>query len=395
MVIVVVMVFCLVFLVLGLALYWLSTGQVKATETERRDIGSFNVAEAGVDAGMLALKLNWPDSVPATEGTPVVVVDEYLVKAALQDENGSLYDPTKSSPSEFIQVSVYDNSIWDEGTGSYVEVTEPPSLDKRIYWDALADNTMYVDATSNVDDNHHRILLKAERQPWNLEFPVEIALRSTVVDSNAQGFGIEIEVPPPGTSQVLYDVETIAGKGLEIDDPANVIPNPDDPIEFGQVITENLLAALESIARQKGTYFESDALAEDYVEKYATELGGKVIYVRSNNPVEIATSEDIASVDKPVVVVIDTPENTENSWDMSGGTMMYGILVVLGNGELSGTPSVHGAMYVEGTLLNSGNGEAQELAYNYDVIRNIRRQYTTSVNIVANTWEEYTGGEGE
>jgi hypothetical protein len=351
---------------------------------------------------MLALKLFWPDGLPASEGMPVVVVDEYLIKSALQDNNVTLYDPS-TSPSEFLQVSIYDNSVKDESTGLYVRVTSPPAEADRVYWDAtipaedvvrdgFADGKMFVDATSNVDDNHHRIILLAERQPWNLSFPVELALRATSVDSNGQGLGIEIEVPPDGTGVVLYDVGDTQGKGLDIVD-TNIQPNTDDPMEFGDVITEGLLGALESIARQKGTYFEDDVEASDYLEDNATTVGGSVVYIRSTSSVDISCSEDIASAAKPVVIVIDTPDSVDNSWTMLGGTKLYGVLVCLGNGELAGSPSVHGALYVEGTLLNSGNGADEELAYNYDVIKNINRQYTTSVNIVANTWEEYTGGE--
>ena len=60
-VIVIAMVFVMIFIILGVALYWLVTSQTRATELERTDVKAFNVAEAGVDAGMLGLKLAWPD----------------------------------------------------------------------------------------------------------------------------------------------------------------------------------------------------------------------------------------------------------------------------------------------------------------------------------------------
>ena len=50
--------------------------------------------------------------------------------------------------------------------------------------------------------------------------------------------------------------------------------------------------------------------------------------------------------------------------------------------------------YFEGNdillVLNKGTGSSGEINYNEKVIANINAQYTISVNIVPNTWEEYT-----
>ena len=111
-----VMMFCMIFLVLGLALYWLSVGQIRATETERKDVKAFNVAEAGVDAGMLGLKLDWP----FTSERRWSLWTQLPVSEALQDENSTLYRPSNSPDSEFLQVSVYDNSSTTRSAGEYV-----------------------------------------------------------------------------------------------------------------------------------------------------------------------------------------------------------------------------------------------------------------------------------
>jgi hypothetical protein len=47
-------------------------------------------------------------------------------------------------------------------------------------------------------------------------------------------------------------------------------------------------------------------------------------------------------------------------------------------------------VYCKGTITNKGNGSSGEINYNQEVINNINGQYVISVNIVPNTWEEYT-----
>ena len=59
--IIIVMMFILVFLGMGAALGSLLAASRSGTELERKDMKAFNVAEAGIDAGMLALQHNWPE----------------------------------------------------------------------------------------------------------------------------------------------------------------------------------------------------------------------------------------------------------------------------------------------------------------------------------------------
>jgi hypothetical protein len=65
-------------------------------------------------------------------------------------------------------------------------------------------------------------------------------------------------------------------------------------------------------------------------------------------------------------------------------------MVTIGDNELRGTSAMHGAVYCSGTFSNKGNGNSGEINYNRTVINNINRQYVIDVNIVPNTWEEYT-----
>jgi hypothetical protein len=375
--IIIVMMFCLIFLIMGLALYWLSTSQIRSTETERSDVKSFNVAEAGVDAGMLALQLDWP----VVSGDEVVVGETELM-ASLREDNATLWlasraEDVDEAEREFVQVAIYDNSVDDGAT----TVTTPPDPSLRLTYDANRDGLMYVDATSNVDNDRHRILVMAEKQKWDLTFPENISLYASAIDSNGQGLGIEIE---DGAAPVYYDVHDSLGKGI---DPGSGVQTLPTVTTFESIFTDSLHRALLGMAISQGTFFTDAQSAENFL--LSDDAPGSVVYLKSTTAVYIEGREQIGTVDDPVIMVIDTPSGSVNTWDMRGSADFYGIVVTVGNSTLRGTCSVHGAMYCSGTLLNKGTGSTAELNYNLKVIKNLNRQYVISVNIVPNTWEEY------
>ncbi len=364
------MVFIFIFLLIGVSLYVLMRGEARATETERTDLKAFNVAEAGVDAGMLALKLDWPNA-----DTEEVIVDEALLKASLQAANTGLYDPTRSDPTEFIQVSVYDN------TDDVADPTAP-------VWDANGDGKMFVDATSNVGDDRHRIIILAQRQDWPLTFQGH-ALVADTVDSNGQGLWVGIE--EGDESQVLVDVQDSLHKGVTTDpDDPRVVQAP-NPTTFEAIVNDAMTNALYTIAVSQHTYFEganAGSLASAFLQ--TTACRGKVVWVASDDPVSLSGSNQIGTVDEPVIVVIDTPDGSINEWDMKGNADFFGIVIVLGNATLRGSCAIHGAIYCGGTVLNKGVGSCGEIYWNSRVIYNLNHQYVISVNQVPNTWEEYT-----
>jgi hypothetical protein len=157
------------------------------------------------------------------------------------------------------------------------------------------------------------------------------------------------------------------------------------------VVSKAIQNALMGIAQGQGTYFEG-ASADDDASDFLASGGanGKVVYVKADGPVTIAGHSQIGTEDDPVVVVIDTPDGSENTWDLKGTADFYGILITIGDSVLRGTCGIHGAMYCSGGLANKGNGSSGEINYNINCIRNINGQYVISVNIVPNTWEEYT-----
>ncbi|MBN1321044.1 MAG: hypothetical protein JXA87_09400 [Thermoleophilia bacterium] len=390
-VIVVVMMFVMVFLIVGLSLYFLVASQTRATETERTDVKSFNVAEAGVDAGMLALKLGWP-----VKDTDSVTLDLELLKSTLQGDPSlsGLWDPR--NPVEFIQVDVYDN-VDASGNTTWIPNMDPAT---RVYWDSndmgggvFGDNMMFVDATANVDNDRHRILILAEQNVWQLKFPLDMALCAGDVDQQgAKALGLAIEDGPPAS----YYVEDPAGWDEVTWDDDYTFTMSGSPGLFDQVLNDAMMNALVGIANEQGCYYTDDDPAEAFLR--SGDANGKVVYIDINDGSAVDISANlhdhtIGTEEQPVVVVIDTrdsPATDTIGWDMTGNAEFYGILITLGDAQLKGTCSNHGAVYCEGLLSSNGQGKYEEIYYNLKVIQNINRKYTLSVSIVPNTWEEYT-----
>ena len=300
-----------------------------------------------------------------------------MLKTSLQAANAGLYDPTRSDITEFIQVEVYDNTT---------DVADPTAP----MWDANGDGRMFVDATSNVNDDRHRIIILAERQDWPLYFGGH-ALVVDIVDSNGQGLSVEIE--EGDGSPVYVDVQDAQHKGVDLGDGVTSSPNS---TTFEDVVTEAMKNALFTIAQSQAHYYEGASAATDASAFLATTASrGKVVWVKSTTGgVTVGGNNQIGTVDEPVIVVIDTPDGSANDWDMKGNAEFYGIVIVLGNATLRGTCSIHGAVYCGGTLSNKGNGSSGEIYWNKSVIYNLNHQYVISVNQVPNTWEEYTLPKG-
>lgn len=377
--VVIAIVFVMVFAVIGAALYWLVTSQTRSVDLERTEVKSFNVAEAGIDAGMLALKMNWPE-----RSADQVVVDEGLLKSSLQATNPSLWDARRSDPNEFLEISVFDNSI--DG----VTVSIPPEdPNQRTYWDAnlnpdgsYGDGKMYIEASSNVGDNRHRILVLAECHTWDIAFTPGLALWADTVSSNGQGLEVRIE---KGDPPVYYDVQDVLKKGITAGPGVEPVAHFSS---WGSVFPSSLQTALLAVAKSENTYFTSASSATAFLT--SGNANGRIVYIESTSAVEIASNVQIGTEQEPVVVVIDTPDGTVNGWDLRGTADFYGVVVVLGHSILRGTSGIHGALYSQGQVENKGTGSSGEINYNAAVLNNIRAQYIMSVNIVPNTWEEYT-----
>ncbi len=377
--IVVAMVFVMIFLIVGVALYWLVSSQTRATELERTDVKAFNVAEAGVDAGMLALKLDWP-----AKSTDAAAMDNPALKTAIQENTQGLWDPSRSDPSEFIQVTMYDN-VDENGDTTMVAYPDAPT------WDSNGDEMMFVDSSANVDDDRHRILILAQRQWWNLFFPNVAMFANNAGGNGSIGLRLRIDYAEPETEVDVTVAGDLIKKGIWLDDLDDTRWNceyPQSKKQFDDYVSDELMDALKGIAQGQGSYFTNGEDTSDFL--YSGDAAGKVVYVESSSPVIITSNAQIGTIDEPVIVVIDTPDGTFNGWDQRGTSDFFGVIVVRGNIEVRGTSGVFGGMIASGDIESRGLGSTWEINYNQNVFDAINGQYTISVNIVPNTWEEYT-----
>ncbi|MBN1629786.1 MAG: hypothetical protein JW990_08480, partial [Thermoleophilia bacterium] len=306
-----------------------------------------------------------------------------ILKSTIQDSTDGLYDPTRSDASEFIQVLVYDN-VDSDGDTTTVAYPDAPT------WDSNADDLMFVDARSNVDDDRHRILTMAQRESWGLDFDT-FALVCNTIDANGQGASILIDDVDEGNTP-YYDINNAMGKGINEAD-TEVDPSPTN-VEFDDFITDGLVTKLLLIAQDAGTYYEGEVGGESAAARASDDLDaglldGKVIYVKADEAVVLSGNRQIGSIEQPVVLIIDTPSGSANELSIRGTDDFYGIVIVLGNSTLKGTAAIHGSVYVSGTLNSDGTGHNGEIYYSDAVRKAINRQYTLAVKLVPNSWEEY------
>lgn len=387
---VVAMVFVMVLVISGIALFWLINSETRSTEMERTDLKSFNVAEAGVDAGMLALKEAWPSSEPADDTPFIDSTFEAYMKTLIQGdpELSTLWDPSHPDRVlEFIQLSVYDNSL--KSTGATVSGAPVPT--ERVNWDSNRDGLMFVDATANVGDDRHRILIMAQRQYYPVLFSANLALYAGATSGNP---GIRV-LNAPGSSG-FYDVDSayesnpVNDKVKKSDDPC--LPWPNGHQLFEDVVPTSTSIGLEQIARANNTYFTSADEAKAFFQTAGPDgrslADGQVIYVKSNTAVSITGNTEVGSVAHPTVVVFDTPDGSQNVFGAGGTTGFTGVVICLGNTDLWGTSGIRGSLFCKGNVHQSGLGTNAEITYDQDVLNNLNTEHTISVSIVPNTWEE-------
>jgi Tfp pilus assembly protein PilX len=371
--VIIALMFTFVFLLMGLALYYLVISSIRGTELESREVKAFNVAEAGLDAGMLTLSQGWPRSA----GEPASL-DGTQIRADF-DPN-EFRDPSRSPADEFITVEFHDNtsSIYDGSAPDY---------------DSNGDGLMYISSEANVDDDRHRIIILAKRHTYNLDFPL-IALYTNAFDANAQG--LDVFVDPTQTEPLPLNVAgqpavpafhngQIGKRGLNTG--PSVAENPSDPGDFESWIGNAKMGMLKTIAQGQNTYFTDPVLANDFL--LSADGAGSVVYLETTAAVEIGGNVPIGSRTKPVVLAIDA-NGQDVGLDFRGTADFFGIVVVKGNPIIRGTSSIFGSFISSGTMINNGNGSLPEIQYNGDIIKLINRLFTISVNIVPNTWEEYT-----
>jgi hypothetical protein len=383
--IIIVMAFVMVFLGMGIALFSLLQSNTRSTQLERQQVKSFNVAEAGVDAGMAALKTSWPNA-----SSMSATVDPATIRA--QFSTTDFRSIATTGPNAFDTVSIYDNT-----SGNPVTDAATPVL-----WDANGDGKMWVDSVADVDHDRHRVLILAQRtnMPFNIPWVVMFA---SVAGANANGLDVGFESgpyppnqPDPANPVVGAYYTNTTQKGVE-DPTLPIVKQMVDPAvlggSFSDYASAGLMGLLKSMAQANGTYF-SDTLASPNAATDASAFlqssaaAGSIVYIETSaltTTLDISGNQQIGSISQPVILVIKGP-GLQVDW--SGTADFYGLLIADCNALNRGSTTFHGEVLASGTLTGKGNGST-DILYNGTVLQKLKNQYTVAVNIVPNTWEEY------
>jgi hypothetical protein len=376
-IIVIVMVFALVFLGMGVALFSLTKSSITGTDTERKEVKAFNVAEAGIDAGMLALKQSWPEATGQTATVDSTAVRQEFPAATFPN-------PTRTGQ-QFISVSIYDDS--KDGNG--VPYT----------YDQNQNHKMWVDSWGNVSNDRHRIMILAERSKWCLQFPMVAMFAGS---AGANGHGLSVGRDPDDHSLLPLNGGTEVGayygaafdKGVEPISPV-VNKTSGSAGTFRNWVPRSLRGALKTIAQNKGTFFTDANAADAFLQ--SAQAPGSVVYVDLTSvgagTVTMGGNNQIGTLQDPVVLVlegaVDQNGVSQLEIDWRGTADFYGIVIADASAMNRGAATFHGSVICAGAMTGKGNGST-DILYNGDLIKKINGAYTISVNIVPNTWEEYT-----
>jgi Tfp pilus assembly protein PilX len=157
-----IMAMILVLMALVMGLFYLVRSASLGTEVERKDLRSFNVAEAGIDAGMLALKTSWPQDQGTSASVDASATTAQFPAATFRraTARAGVTEPP------FINIVMYDNSTVPATNATYqahpnwftqlTDGTIHPNWDKSTDDPRLTagvpDSRMVVDSNANVDN---------------------------------------------------------------------------------------------------------------------------------------------------------------------------------------------------------------------------------------------------
>ncbi len=256
---------------------------------------AFNVAEAGVDAGMLALKTGWPEQSGETAA---------VSGSAMRGEFSTtdFRNPSRSAASTFSTVSVYDDR---PGRGRT----------RRTPTTHNGNNLMWVDSSANVDDDRHRILVLAERHTWNLSFPF-IAMYAATVGAN--GRGLRVAVDPAGHVSTPDDrcergrfapaYYSTWWAGTSACCPAS-LDNPERPGDVRAVGHAGPLRSPQGHRPEHGTRTSRPPTPQR--PTWRPPAPGRSSTSSPLTAVTLSGTHQIGTSERPCILILDTPEDSD------------------------------------------------------------------------------------
>jgi hypothetical protein len=380
-------------------------GNVQAnTSRDRARAKAFNVAEAGFDSTLYQLSVRWPKSALVDPFYPGYAAWSAAFRS--QFSTSEFPDPATGS---FVNVKVYDNSDTNfDGVIGY----KNPAKGWDAAWDANGDNYVYIEAQAGVGPKAARIKALVMQSTLSVQVPEGVALYANLdLWMHGGGTSIGVSVPPPGGVTSVYVGDTLHTSGQQ-DFTNDITPltqaewqvkYPDKPWPgLDQFITPDILNSLIDTAKTTGRYF---------TPAIATAAG----YAKIESMVEARTTDPVTGQPWTGLVVIDgrdeaSPLNIVISangvinGDGMGTNPPPGIIILLnGNLDFHGTPTMYDLVYVKGGYTDIGGatiqgmvfcdgganiGGSEQVMYNDYVRLNLNKAVTLSVKTVPNTWLE-------
>jgi hypothetical protein len=334
------------------------------TADTRQHVKSFDICEAGLDAGMAMLSSSWPTT---STSIPTFNATAFRSRFSL----GEFPDPVSG---QFIALDWYDDQT---------------PVDTSIRYDENDNGIMWLVAQAKVGNRATRVVSEVERSYMEMSLPRGIALwAGGNLTSNGGGNNpkIRIEVPPPvGTTTTVQVGGTIDDTSVTQSGVAQITGNAITPLE--QIFPQALVDALTSTAQANGRYFTSLAAAEaSPADAIWSPTGG---------------CSGLTVIKPPAVTDLKIQGNTTLNSEEEPG-----MLLVLGGSTLSwgGTAQYYGVIYSEGPMNTShGTGDIHgmvitntdedmkgtpHILYNDNCIANLDQRFPSMARRVKNSWRE-------
>jgi hypothetical protein len=342
------------------------------TYEERTQTKAFNVAEAGLDAGMYTISKTWPE---AGGAAPTMDLDAFEAQFPANDGY------PRPATGDVATWEFYDNLDVDH----YHSTDTGPAVGHNT--DENGDNLMYVRVTGRVGDKDSTVQALVQRTPFKADLPKGLALyASGDVDSNGGGNNPKLTIEgTPSTGVTAIAGGTILEPGV-IDVNVNQWDSTDDPPPpaLDSYLSPEILAGIEQLAKEKGRFFTTVAAALSSPVGPDSPTGGLsgLCVIRTSEKLDLKGNDVINSVEKPGILML----LGGGGFDFSGTTAFYGFLYTDGDFSIgNGTPRIEGMLVTTGDFGFIGTAD---LAYNEACILNLEQRFYLYVKVMQGTWRE-------
>lgn len=343
------------------------------TYEERAQTKAFNVAEAGLDAGMYAMSRSWPEA-----GGTVPAMDVAAFEGEFPVDGGY---PRPASGDGLATWEFYDNLDEDY----YHSADTGPAVGHDT--DENGDNLMYVRVTGRVDDKDSTVQALVARTPFEADLPKGLALyASGNISSNGGGNNPKLGIEgTPSTGVTAIAGGTILNPEV-IDVRVNAWDVTDDPPPpaLDSYLSPEVLTGITQLAKEKGRYFTSPDDAIDSASGPDSPTGGLsgLCVIDSAEKLDLNGHDVINSVAEPGILIL----LGGGGFDFGGTTHFYGFLYTDGNFNMgNGTPVIEGMLITTGEFGFIGTAN---LNYNEACILNLKDRFFQYVKVVMGTWRE-------